>query len=150
MMRPLSFLFILTATLIACTRTETPDLSAPERIAAGQAIYVQHCAACHGARLEGQPDWTTRRPDGRLPAPPHNDEGHTWHHPSELLFNLVKHGLVPPYAPAGYVSDMPAFGGRLSDEDIWAVLAFIRSQWSPEVRARHDALEVQLRQQRGG
>ena len=144
------FLLILTATLMACTRNEVPDLNTPERIAAGQTIYAQHCATCHGAQLEGQPDWTTRRPDGRLPAPPHNDEGHTWHHDSELLFNLVKHGLVPPYAPAGYVSDMPAFGGRLSDEDIWAVLAFIRSRWSPEVRARHDALEAQLRQQRGG
>ncbi|ETH75168.1 cytochrome C domain protein, partial [Bordetella pertussis STO1-CHOC-0008] len=26
----------------------------------GQAIYQANCAACHGARLEGQPDWRQR------------------------------------------------------------------------------------------
>ena len=38
--------------------------------------------------------------------------------------------LVPPYAPADYPSDMPAFAGKLSDDDIWAVLAFIKSRWT--------------------
>ncbi len=144
------YTYALLALLVACTRTEVPNLNAPERVAAGQAVYTQHCAACHGVQLEGHPDWTTRRADGRLPAPPHNDEGHTWHHPSELLFGIVKHGLVPPYAPAGYASDMPAFGQQLSDEQIWAVLAYIRSQWSAPVRERHDALEAEVRRQRGG
>lgn len=37
---------------------------------------------------------------------------------------------MPPYAPADYASDMPAFGGRLSDEEIWAVLAYIKSHWT--------------------
>ena len=106
------------------------------RVARGQQVYVQHCAACHGARLEGQPDWRTRRGDGRLPAPPHDESGHTWHHADAELFAMTKHGLVPPYAPADYKSDMPAFAGRLSDDDIWAVLAFIKSHWrSREVLA---------------
>lgn len=39
-------------------------------IAEGEALYAEACAACHGAQLEGQPDWRTRGPDGRLPAPP--------------------------------------------------------------------------------
>jgi mono/diheme cytochrome c family protein len=31
---------------------------------------------------------------------------------------------------------MPAFGQTLSDEKIWAVLAFIKSRWPEETRAR--------------
>lgn len=104
-------------------------------LALGAKIYAQQCAACHGAKLEGQPDWRRRLPNGRMPAPPHDESGHTWHHPDAVLFGITKHGLVPPYAPPDYQSDMPAFGGRLSDDEIRAVLAFIESHWtSREVR----------------
>jgi mono/diheme cytochrome c family protein len=77
-----------------------------------------------------------------MPAPPHDESGHTWHHPDQVLFSITKHGLVPPYAPPGYESDMPAFGGVLSDDEIRAVFAFIRSHWtSPEVlKARAEML----------
>ena len=106
----------------------------PAQIALGQKIYVQECASCHGLQLEGQPNWRRRLPNGRMLAPPHDESGHTWHHPDEVLFGITKHGLVPPYAPAGYESDMPAFAGKLSDAEIRAVLAYIRSHWkSPEV-----------------
>jgi len=40
-------------------------------------------------------------------------------------------------AGAEYKSAMPAFERRLSDEDIIAVLSFIESRWSPEIRRRH-------------
>ncbi len=109
------------------------DARDPAQVARGRVVYEQRCAVCHGQRLEGQPNWRVRLPNGRLPAPPHDDTGHTWHHPDEVLFALVKNGLVPPYAPAGYPSDMPAFGQVLSDEDIRAVLAYIESRWSGEV-----------------
>jgi mono/diheme cytochrome c family protein len=92
-----------------------------------------HCAACHGAKLEGQPKWRERLPNGRLPAPPHDETGHTWHHPDALLFNIVRNG-IEPYAPPGYKSDMPAFADRLSDDDIRAVLAFIKSTWPEETQ----------------
>ena len=106
-----------------------------KRVALGERVYAQQCASCHGAKLEGQPNWRSRLPNGRLPAPPHDESGHTWHHPDRLLFALTKQGLAPPYAPAGYESDMPAFGGKLSDDEIWAVLAYIKSRWtSREVR----------------
>ena len=112
-------------------------------IAAGRPLYERHCANCHGANLEGQPDWRSRRADGRLPAPPHDDSGHTWHHPDAVLVAITRHGLEPPYAPAGYRSDMPAFDGVLTDREIRAVLAWIASRWSPEIRAH------QLRVTRG-
>jgi S-disulfanyl-L-cysteine oxidoreductase SoxD len=100
------------------------------KVAAGTKLYTQHCASCHGAKLEGQPNWRQRLPNGRLPAPPHDESGHTWHHPDSVLFAITKNGLIPPYAPKGYESDMPAFGEKLTDEEIWAVLAYIKSHWT--------------------
>lgn len=126
--------------LLAAGCAESPDH------ALGQKLYAQHCAACHGAKLEGQGDWRKPLPSGRMPAPPHDDSGHTWHHPDEVLFGITKHGLVPPYAPLGYQSDMPAFAGTLSDGEIRAVLAYIRSHWSSEVlKARAEMLQHQPR-----
>lgn len=121
--------------------TAVPDLSDPQRIAAGKAVYAKACAACHGVSLEGQPNWTTRLPSGRLPAPPHDDSGHTWHHSNEVLFAITKYGLRPPYAPDGYASDMPAFADTLTDREIWDVLAYIQSRWSERVRARHSGIQ---------
>lgn len=111
------------------------DPADQQLVVRGEAIYVQHCAACHGEKLEGQPDWRTRLPNGRLPAPPHDETGHTWHHPDIILFDIVKHGLVPGRtAPPGHESDMPAYSTILSDTEIVAVLAYIKSTWPKEVR----------------
>src|SRR3546814_18625383 len=73
--------------------TERADLDDARQVALGEAVYRQHCASCHGAELEGQPDWRVRKPDGRLPAPPPAETGHTWHHPAEVLFRITKLGL---------------------------------------------------------
>ncbi len=122
------------------------DPDNPQQVARGKVIYAQNCAACHGVRLEGQPDWRTRLPTGRLPAPPHDASGHTWHHPDSVLFGITKHGLIPgQYAPPGYQSDMPAFSNTLSDEEIWAVLAYIKSSWSSEIRKMQKDLSEKTR-----
>ena len=110
------------------------------QVALGKAIYSENCASCHGTNLEGQPDWRERKSDGRMPAPPHNTMGHTWHHPDEVLFGIIKQG-VAAFAPSGYESDMPAFGGVLTDEEIWAVLAYLKSSWPPEIQVRQSALK---------
>ncbi|MBY0266957.1 MAG: cytochrome c [Burkholderiales bacterium] len=114
------------------TRADPDNLS---QVSVGKRLYEIHCAACHGARLEGQPDWQKRLANGRMPAPPHDATGHTWHHTDSLLFNITKYGLLPgKYAPPDYRSDMPAFIGTLSDEEIWAALAYIKSFWPNEIR----------------
>ena len=106
-------------------------------IEAGRALYAEHCAACHGADLEGAPDWQTPGPDGRLPAPPHDDTGHTWHHGDGMLFDYVQRGGQAVLDDLGvrFDSGMPGFGDILSDDDIAAILAFIRSTWSERARA---------------
>jgi len=113
-----------------------------EQIVLGRTVYEKNCASCHGVRLGGQPDWRRRLPNGRMPAPPHDETGHTWHHPEKALFAVSKYGLVPPYAPPNYQSDMPAFQSILSDDEIRAVLAYIKSHWSAEVmKWRAEALK---------
>ena len=119
----------MVAFLVGCAEEKPAAVD----LALGGRVYAQHCASCHGAKLEGQPDWRRRLPNGRMPAPPHDDSGHTWHHSDAVLFGITKYGLVPPYAPRGYASDMPAFGGTLSDTEIRAALAFIASRWSTDV-----------------
>ncbi len=108
-------------------------------VALGEELYVEHCAACHGAELEGQADWRERRDDGRLPAPPHDVSGHTWHHPDQQLFELTKAGPAA-FVGGTYESDMPGYGGELTDDEIRAVLAFIKNSWPPEIRERHDGI----------
>ncbi len=105
------------------------------QVETGQRLYAAHCASCHGKNLEGDPDWQSRLPNGRLPAPPHDDTGHTWHHADALLFSIIKDGLVPPIVPEGFETDMPAFGDKFDDKEIWSVLAFIKSTWSEEVQS---------------
>lgn len=121
-----------------------PETRDTAQIAHGQQLYAQHCASCHGAKLEGEPNWRDRKLSGRLPAPPHDASGHTWHHPDAVLFDIVKDGLGP-YAPAGYQSDMPAFKGVLSDDDIRAVLAFIKDSWPQDVRDRQREISEQAK-----
>ena len=110
-------------------------------VAEGRAIYADHCAVCHGAELEGQPDWRNADSDGYLPAPPHDATGHTWHHPDTLLFEITKHG-TEAVVGGGYRSNMAGFGDRLSDAEIIAVLAYIKSTWPPRIIERHDRLNV--------
>ncbi|WP_375280861.1 c-type cytochrome [Pseudooctadecabacter sp.] len=112
--------------------------SADIDLVAGEAIYAQSCAACHGANLEGQADWRSPGPDGRMPAPPHDETGHTWHHSDEVLFAYTKLGGVEMMAQRGmeFDSGMPGFEGQLTDQEIWNVLAYIKSTWPEDIRAR--------------
>ncbi len=117
------------------------DPSDKQLVAEGKHIYDRDCASCHGAKLEGQPNWRMRQANGRLPAPPHDATGHTWHHADALLIEITKNGLVPGVtAPEGYVSDMPAYSATLSDQDIRAVLAYIKSSWPKHALAQQKVI----------
>lgn len=118
----------------------------PEVVERGAGIYAAECAVCHGADLEGQPRWQVRLPNGRLPAPPHDETGHTWHHPDAMLFAITKHG-TEAVVGGDYESDMIGFGDRLSDEEIVAVLSYIKSTWPEDVRAIHDEVNARAAQE---
>ena len=112
-------------------------LAAPAAAETGAELYAEHCAACHGAALEGAPDWRQRGADGLFPAPPHDASGHTWHHGDGFLFAYTKFGgqAVLDGLGVAFTSGMPAFEGALTDAEIDAILAHISASWPPEARA---------------
>ncbi|HVZ90928.1 MAG TPA: cytochrome c [Rhizomicrobium sp.] len=100
----------------------------------GEQIYLADCANCHGRRLQGQALWQLRdKFEGRR-APAQDASGHSWQHSDEALFHMTKYGRFAE-APAGLKSYMPAFGPTLSDADVIAVIAFIKSRWPIGIRA---------------
>jgi mono/diheme cytochrome c family protein len=106
-------------------------------IVAGQSLYADNCASCHGVNLEGQPNWRTPDTDGVLPAPPHDGTGHTWHHGDDLLFEYTKLGGAAAMAlrgVSGFNSGMSSFGETVTDDEIWDIHAYIRSTWSKRER----------------
>ncbi len=105
-------------------------------VESGRILYADHCAACHGANLEGAPDWQSRGPNGRFPAPPHDETGHTWHHGDGMLFEYVQRGgqAVLDDLGVSFNSGMPGFGDTLADDEIKAILDFIRSTWPERMR----------------
>lgn len=99
----------------------------------GEPIYQENCAACHGIDGEGQFPQAPLEPDstGRIGAPPHNETGHTWHHTDTLLLRYVKEG---GFANPERFYTMPAFGDILTEEEIWLVIAYIKTMWTNEQR----------------
>ena len=110
---------------------DTPDVEG------GRAIYATKCASCHGANLEGQPDWQSAREDGTYPAPPHDETGHTWHHGDAMLRDYIRRGGQAVLDDMGvdFTSGMPGFGEELTEDDIEVVLDYIRSTWHDRIRA---------------
>lgn len=131
---------VLIAILAVITATGAiAQAASPETIRLGQSLYATKCASCHGANLQGQPDWRHRLATGRMPAPPHDVSGHTWHHSDRDLFRLTKEGVAAVVGD-GYESDMAAFGEVLSDDDIKAVLEYIKSTWPERARLSQKAI----------
>jgi len=129
-------------------RAAPPGAADPARSAAvvalGAALYGAHCASCHGADLEGQPNWRQRNAEGLLPAPPHDGTGHTWHHPDAQLFAITKYGTAA-LVGGDYRSTMTGFGDVLGDDEIRAVLAYIKSRWPEEIRTRQAEIDARAR-----
>lgn len=104
--------------------SEIGNLSDIALIARGRMLFAQNCAQCHGEGAVGAPDWTRRLPDGTFPPPPLNGTAHAWHHPLAQLRAVIRDGT-----PSG---NMPAWAGRLNDEEITAVIAYVHSLWPQE------------------
>lgn len=112
----------------------------------GRALYVEHCAACHGLDLEGHPDWRSRDEKGLYPAPPHDETGHTWHHDDAMLIDYISRGGQAVLDDMGvtFTSGMPGFGSVLDESEIEAILNYIKSTWPERIR------DLQASRSRGG
>ena len=117
-----------------------------EVVMLGKNIYAQNCASCHGVSLEGQANWQQRDADGYLPAPPHDETGHTWHHPDSYLFLMTKYGIEKMIGKT-YPNNMPAYKGKLTDEEILAALSYIKSTWSSRIQRQHDQINARAKVQ---
>ena len=122
---------------------EVPSLLKPTDasvVALGKQVYANQCMVCHGDQLQGQPNWQMRSPEGLLPAPPHDASGHTWHHPSAYLIEFVKRGPAQMVGN-GYQSAMGGYAGVLTDDEIVAVLSYIKSTWSARIQRAHNQID---------
>ncbi|MEM9578403.1 MAG: c-type cytochrome [Pseudomonadota bacterium] len=111
-------------------------------LARGEAIYAEACAACHGANLEGEPNWRAPGADGRLPAPPHDASGHTWHHSDRVLLDITMRGTAAVVG-GGYESNMPGFGDAYSEDELRDVLEWIKTQWPARERSHQAQVTAQ-------
>jgi mono/diheme cytochrome c family protein len=104
------------------------DATNQQLVSLGQQLYVTRCAGCHGSRLEGQPNWQQPQANGSMPAPPLDATGPSRQRTDQQLFSIIADG-GKTITPQGTTSGMPAFGGSLSDEQIWALVSYIKSTW---------------------
>lgn len=137
----LCFLALFLTLLVGCgngdpgmagVANDQPPALDQRQVAQGKEIYALHCASCHGANLEGEVDWKLQNADGSFRSPPHDETGHTWHHSDAKLINAIRLGGARLPADIGGTSAMPAYDAILTDQEIVAVLDFIKSTWPDE------------------
>ena len=123
---------LLTFTLSACQR-ETPDypereapkglLDNKEQQAAGQMLFSQKCASCHGKPSEGR---SVRAQFFEPPAPDFTESNYRQADPSYLFWRIEVGKTVEPYLSQGSV--MPAWSPHLSSQQIWQLVAYLKSR----------------------
>ncbi len=96
--------------------------TAAEDLARGEAVYSTHCVSCHGSAGQPDPESALVKALGIVPAN-FSDKLFNSREPASDWKTVVTHG-----GPAlGFSEMMPAFGGTLSESDIDAVLAYIKT-----------------------
>ncbi len=98
----------------------------PEKIKRGATVYRVNCASCHGPNAEATPNWREQGADGRYPPPPLNGSAHDWHHSTATLEKMIREG-----SPG--IGGMPAWNGKLTNQEIDDVIVWIKSLWPDEI-----------------
>lgn len=99
----------------------------PQEYSQGRKLFLNNCAICHGQQGEGAKNWRVLDEHGKNPAPPLNGTGHTWHHSSKALANVIRNGT------AKIGGNMPAWKDELSNSEITLILTWVKAQWSDEI-----------------
>lgn len=132
--RACSALIVLTVLALPATPLfAAADGAAPEpdrrnfaSVMRGAKLFQQNCAACHGKRAEGTPNWRTPAANGKFPPPPLDGSAHAWHHPTRDLLQTIRFGTI---AMGG---GMPAWGGTLDEQQMMDILSWLQSKWPEE------------------
>ena len=100
---------------------KNPVPASEESVKGGRTVYARFCRSCHG--LQGKGDGVTA-PAGAKPA---NLVDEKWDHggADAQIFRSIKQGIKrkPPADPPYF---MEPWGGKISDEDIWNTVNFLR------------------------
>ncbi|MCB9454202.1 MAG: cytochrome c, partial [Anaerolineaceae bacterium] len=122
----------LPITLIAPGELPTSTFTDPV-LRLGESLYFSNCAHCHGYNGEGQVGALAENTLqlGMKTVPPHNADGNLWRYADQVLVRTIQQGIINPLNQF----PMPAFGETLSEDDIHALLAFIRLWWTDDQRA---------------
>lgn len=99
-----------------------------ESLFSGVRLFHQHCAQCHGPEAQGHPDWRNPRVAA---APPLNGNGDVWKRRKPDMIAVIKNGVQRNGEPV-----MPAWKGRLSDQEIEDIITWYQALWPPEVYER--------------
>mgnify|MGYP003333047463 CR=1 FL=1 len=102
-----------------------------QNLSRGAALYVEHCLQCHGPEGQGHPDWRTPSDGTFVAAPPINGTGNDWKRSQQDLIGIIRAGAKRNGMPV-----MPAYAGRLSEEDMVHILTWLQALWPPEVYQR--------------
>ncbi|HSH26644.1 MAG TPA: cytochrome c [Wenzhouxiangella sp.] len=108
----IALIAVRTATSLSSANAPSPVPA--DVLAAGETIYADTCATCHGVEGEGaaQPG---------IPAPPLDGSAHSWHHSDSQIIGLIRDGGA----------QMPAVGAGWSDDEVEAVIAYVKTRWAP-------------------
>lgn len=99
------------------------------QVTRGGRLFQEYCAGCHGVDAEGAANWRQKGADGKYPAPPLNGTGHAWHHPEKVLLMTIRDGT------ARLGGSMPAWGDKLSEQDMRDIIAWFQAKWPEEIYA---------------
>ena len=110
-----------------------------ELISHGAEVFRANCAVCHGTNAEGDANWRKIGPDGKYPPPPLNGTAHEWHHSIPVLREIIKNGTPPEEG------NMPAWGQKLTDQEIDAVIAWFQSLWPDQIYAAWNEMQERAR-----
>lgn len=101
------------------------------RIASGALLFQEHCAQCHGPEAQGHPDWQRAKKEGYVAAPPLDGTGPAAQRSQAELVAVIKNGVKYKGEPV-----MPAWKGRVSDEQIEDVIIWFQALWPGDVYAK--------------